>query len=233
MQSTSIFEGIFKLLEWLTRIVLTNFIWLIFNLPISFLLLTIAITDDIPFIVMNLIIIAILSPFFLFPATSAVFGIVRKWVMGEGDIKIIKHFWTVYRQNYLKSLIGGFILVPLWFIGILDVYFLYHHNLFMTILLIIILFLLFIFTCYYFAVIAHHELKIFQAFKQALVFMIINPLRSLLMGIINIIILYVSLTQVTVLIPLLLGVALAYFAFFSYYNKLLRVKELQENNNEE
>jgi len=230
MQSTSVFEGIFKLLEWFTRFALTNFLWVLFNLPISFFVFTILLTDDVPFIVMNLLFIAVLAPFLFFPATSAMFGVVRKWITGEHDFSIIKQYWALYRENYGKSLLGGLILVPLWAIGIADIAFLVKQNIYVTIILLMILLLLFIFTTYFFAVIVHHNIKLFPAFKQALIFMIIHPGKSLIVGIMNLAILYLCLTKLTFLMPFLMGVAIAYFAFFSYYAKFKTVQQLKREN---
>lgn len=54
----------------------------------------------------------------IFPATYAVFVIVRNRLR-EGDIKISRRFWKVYKTNFLKRQIGGWI----WLlIGILIYY---------------------------------------------------------------------------------------------------------------
>ncbi|MGM0922721.1 MAG: YesL family protein [Bacillota bacterium] len=228
MQTTSIFEGIFKLLEWFTRFSLTNLLWIFFNLPISFLVATISFSNDKSLIVSTLFIIAVLAPFVFFPATAAMYGVISKWVMGDHDFSIIRSYWVFYRENYKKSLVGGAILVPIWVIGISDVFFLFKKSLFFSIILIIILLFLFILTTYFFAVIVHTDLKFLKAFKHSFLFMIINPFNSIFIGVLNLAILYLCLMKFTVLIPFAMGSGVSYIAFQSYYRKYIRVEQLKE-----
>lgn len=50
---------------------------------------------------------AVLAPLTLFPATSAMFTVVRKWVMGDTDTGVFRTFFKGYKENYKQSLIGG------------------------------------------------------------------------------------------------------------------------------
>ncbi|MFC0272784.1 YesL family protein [Metabacillus herbersteinensis] len=227
MQTTSIFDGIFKLLEWFTRFSLANLLWVFFNLPISFLVATISFTDDKAFIMSTWFIIALLAPFVFFPATTAMYAVIRKWIMGEPDISIIRYYWKYYRENYKKSLIGGAILVPIWVIGIVDVYFLFNKSLFFSIVFIIVLLFLFILTTYFFAVIVHNDVKIKKAFKQAFLFMFINPFNSFFIGLLNLVILYFCLMKFTFLIPFVMGSGITCLAFWSYYRKHIKVQQLK------
>lgn len=229
MQSTSVFGGIFKVLDWFTRFSLANLLWVLFNLPISFLLLTIAITDDRGFILSTWILVAILTPFLFFPATTALYGVVRQWVLNENDISIIPTFWKNYRENYLKSMAGGLILTPIWVIGVVDTFFFIKKSFALSVVLVIILWFLFILTTYFFAVIVHHDIKLLKGLKQAFLFIIINPINSLFIGLINIVILYMCIMKFTFLIPFLMGSAIAFLAFTSYYGKYIKVKKVQDS----
>lgn len=229
MHTTSVFGGIFKVLDWFTRFSLANLLWVLFNLPISFLLLTIAITDDKGFILSTWILVAILAPFVFFPATTALYSVVRQWVLNENDISIIPTYWRNYKENYLKSLAGGLILVPLWVIGIVDAFFLIKKSFVLSLVLMMILWFLFIVTTYFFAVIVHHDIKLLKGLKQAILFMIINPINSLIIGLINVIILYMCIMKFTFLIPFLMGSAIAFLVFTSYYGKYIKVKKVQDS----
>ncbi|MEJ1715142.1 YesL family protein, partial [Escherichia coli] len=52
-------------------------------------------------------VMGILAPFTLFPAISALFNVVRKWVMGDSDVPILRTFFKGYKDNYKQSMIGG------------------------------------------------------------------------------------------------------------------------------
>lgn len=45
-----------------------------------------------------------------FPATVAMFAIVRKWVRGEQDTAIFQTFWSIYKQVFLKANSFGWVL---------------------------------------------------------------------------------------------------------------------------
>src|SRR5690625_7725182 len=51
------------------------------------------------------------------------FAVTRKWVMKEIDIPIIRSFWSYYKENYLRSMLGGLILDVIWIIYVLDYYY--------------------------------------------------------------------------------------------------------------
>ncbi|WP_084028990.1 YesL family protein [Bacillus sp. J33] len=41
--------------------------------------------------------------FGFFPATAAMFSVVRKWIMGETDVRVFKEFWQTYRKEFWKA----------------------------------------------------------------------------------------------------------------------------------
>jgi uncharacterized membrane protein YesL len=44
-----------------------------------------------------------LGIFGLFPATSAMFAIMRKWLSGDTDIPVFSFMWNTYRKEFLKA----------------------------------------------------------------------------------------------------------------------------------
>jgi len=73
------------LLHWIVRLVMLNVLWIVFS-------------------VCGLVAVGI------FPATTAVLGVARKWQMGEEDLKIWNTFKQIYRQEFLASNMMGWIL---------------------------------------------------------------------------------------------------------------------------
>src|SRR6185437_1843245 len=63
---------------------------------------------------MLIVTVAILAPFILFPATAAMFGVVRNWIIGKQDLPVLRSFWKYYRENYVRGLLGGLVIVPIW-----------------------------------------------------------------------------------------------------------------------
>lgn len=121
------------------------------------------------------------------PSTVAMFSIIRKWLHHDEDFPVIHHFFSIYKQEFIMSnflgmilgLVGIFIYVDsqliLAFNGSIKIILL---GSFMTVT---ILYLLVLF--YIIPVFVHYKNGVFQHIKSALLIGVSYPLRSLLMGI--------------------------------------------------
>src|SRR3954451_14875416 len=80
--------------EWIYRLIVLNFLWM------GFTLLGLGVLG-------------------IFPATSALFSVLRKWLMNKKKVKIATDFYHFYRKDFLKSNALGYILsliaVVIWF----------------------------------------------------------------------------------------------------------------------
>lgn len=73
------FVGVlYRTSEWIMRLVYLNLLWIAFSL-------------------LGIVL------FGFFPATAAMFSVVRKWIMGETDVRVFKEFWQTYRKEFWKS----------------------------------------------------------------------------------------------------------------------------------
>ncbi|MGI8384076.1 YesL family protein [Robertmurraya sp. P23] len=73
------------ILQWISRLVLLNVCWILFS-------------------VLGLFVAG------LFPATAALLGVARKWIMGDHEVKIWNTFKQIYRQEFAAANIIGWIL---------------------------------------------------------------------------------------------------------------------------
>lgn len=113
----------------------------------------------------------------LFPATNALFAIVRKWVSGEKDLPVFAYFWKVYKQEFMQSNKLGAAVLFLFVLVVLDIQFIaasetlnwLHIPLFVYILFVFI-FLLFLFPSF-----AHFDDKLRNVFKNAFFIMLTHP----------------------------------------------------------
>lgn len=159
MEYSGVMGGLFKLSEWITRLAYVNILWFFFS-------------------VLGLFV------FGLFPATVAMFTVMRKLVLGEVDIPIFKTFWTTVKKEFVKSNLLG--LIVFLFGGILYVNFNIIQEttsnisyLYYPTLVLILIFLLTLF--YVFPVYVHFDLNIFTALRNSLFLMIVNPLATFTM----------------------------------------------------
>lgn len=130
-----------------------------------------------------------------FPATVAMFVVVRKWLLGDTDIPVFGTFWSTYKAEFIKSNGLGLILGVVGVLIVLDLFFI--RNLggsFVRAIQIPIY--LFIFAAvmtllYIFPVFVHYELKIVHMIKNSFLLMLINPLENVVMVISLVMVLFV------------------------------------------
>ena len=223
----NILERLNPVFEWITKLAGTNLLWVLFNFPIAYLVLSLFTVKEMSQISMLIITIAVLAPFILFPATTAMFGIVRKWVMKE-EVPIIRFFWKYYKENYKRSLVGGLILTVLWAIVGVDYYY-FHSRIFLgSYLFLFLMVWLFIISLFFFAHTVHTETKLGQALKNVFILSIASPILSFGIAIISIVILYISLMKLTFLLPFFSGAVISFLGFFAYYKVFTRIVQLEQ-----
>lgn len=154
--------GYYRICIWVTRFVYLNLLWLLF-------------------IIVGLVV------FGAIPATTSMFAVVRKWVMGETEIPIFKTFWQSYRKEFIKANILGYLLILIGYILYIDLqYVRFEEGIFFRIIGLIILsmfFLYFIVLLYVFPLFVHFETKTMQYLKWALIIGVTHPVLTVLMAV--------------------------------------------------
>lgn len=219
--------GLNRILEWVMRLSTINLLWIGFNLPICYFILSLFVVKEQSGLIMMLATIIVLAPFLFFPATTAMFGVARKWVTGEHDVPLVKSFWTYYKENYTRSLSGGIIFTFIWIVWGVDVYYFSQVNIMISTIFLILSIFLFLFTLFFFANTVHAELSLRTSIKNAFFLALVYPLSNLFIIVINGIILYVSLTMFTFLIPFFMGSLIAVVSFAGYYQKIVKLDDQQ------
>ncbi len=224
--------GFYRISEWIMRLSVINILWVICAIPFFLLGLVLLQSQTGDQVVQTLFLMAVVSPFTIFPSTAAMFTVARKWLTGEEDVPLLKTFFRGYKENFLQSMLGGFIYILLGVIlytnfrfygsqtGVFGV--LRFLVLSLTVVLIISLF-------HFFSIMTHLHMKWFQIVKNAILITIGNPIRSLSMMVLNVIILYVSFAIFTFLIPFFMG---SFIAIVSFWHFNLIFGKLQEKQQE-
>jgi uncharacterized membrane protein YesL len=215
--------GIYTACEWIMRFSGANLFWALFNIPIVILILNLVSASSLNQVTFSYIAILILLPFVFFPATTALFAVVRKWVMKDESIKMIPAFIKYYRENYLRSLTGGLLIVLTWFVVVFYCYILYINK-GLSLFMLLPIGILFVFTMNFFSINVHFEVKLFASLKHAVLITIGRPLITLGIGIVSGLVLYLSINILTFLIPFFIGSLMAYTAFLGFYSHLQKVE---------
>lgn len=228
--------GLYRITEWITRIAFTNILWVLCSLPFLFFLVTkfmmmVQVPDAVNEQILANWIMGILAPFVLFPATAAMFTVVRKWVMGDPDIPVFKTFFRGYKENYKQAMIGGFVYTLLFVIMYID------YTVYMTqmgdgfqlvgIIMLVLLLVLFVSLFNFFSMAVHYEMKSTQLLKNAVLLTLIRPFRvfSTLVG--SALLIFIGI-RVPVLFVFFLFCIMAVFAFFNFYGTYMKMQEQAE-----
>ncbi|WNS46159.1 DUF624 domain-containing protein [Paenibacillus sp. MMS20-IR301] len=222
--------GLYRVTEWISRIAFSNILWALCSVPFLFagimkmIMLGSETGGPNEQITLNWI-LGVLAPFTVFPATSALFTVVRKWVMGNTDVSTFRTFFQGYKENYLKSMLGGVIYTLLFVIMYVDV------TVYMTqmanfkivgILMLVLMIILFVSMFNFFSIVVHYQMTFKEVVTNSILLTIARPIRvfSTLIG--AAVLLYIGLRYpvlYAICIPTLIAM-LAFFNFFATYNKL-------------
>lgn len=166
--------------------------------------------------------------FGIFPATAAMFAVVRKWLfLGERDFNIFKTFWSFYRKDFFK--LNGFAALFLTF-GIV----LYYNNAFLLLNLkdfkyfipgAILISLVYVMTLlFFFPVFVHYKLKFFEYIKNSFLFAVLSSLE--LIGMVVVIAAMIGfIILIPGIIPLFSGSVLAISLMFLSKGAFKRLKQ--------
>jgi uncharacterized membrane protein YesL len=160
LNGTKSVNRIYSATEWIAKFAYLNLLWIGFSL-------------------VGLIILG------FFPATISMFAVIRKWIMGEGDIPVFQTFRTIYKREFLRSNGLGLIVAVVSALIVLDSVFMKNLGNGFTnaiqIPLYMFMFAVVMTMFYLFPVYVHYELKLIQIIKNSFLIMLINPLENLVM----------------------------------------------------
>ncbi|SFQ15455.1 YesL family protein [Salibacterium halotolerans] len=133
-------------LDWITRLAYVNVLWVLFSLA-------------------GLIVAG------LFPATAAMFAVVRKWLIEDEEIAVLPTFWQSVKSEFLRSNAIGYIALVPAYVFYVDFQFFSSIEGILSFVLITIsgsLFLLYVITVLFlFPALVHYRMRILEYFKQA------------------------------------------------------------------
>lgn len=223
--------GLFTLCEWFMKFTVVNLLWLLVNIPIVFLGLNMFVLGRVDTIVIFLTLIVVLAPFVFFPATTAMFGMVRDWVIKDRDEgMLVKAYFRYYKENYKRSIINGTILTAIWVIWAVDVYFFYQNNVYLFILFLTMGIVLYIFTINLFSVTVHYDMRVRESIKNAFLITIGSPVLFIAIAISSGLIIYMSFNVLLFLLPFFTGSLIAYLSFAAFYSRYLKITQVHADS---
>lgn len=231
MEFRGIMGGFYRISEWIMRLSVINVLWVICAIPFFLLGLILLQSQTSEQLVQTLFLMAVISPFTIFPSTAAMFTVARKWLTGDEDVPLFKTFFRGYKENFMQSMLGGFIYMLIGVILYTNFRFYGDQTGIFGVLRFLVLSLTMILSIslfHFFSIMTHLHMKLLQIVKNALLITIGNPIRSLSMIALNAVILYVSFTMFTFLIPFFMGSLIAMVSFWHFNLIFGKLQEKQQ-----
>jgi uncharacterized membrane protein YesL len=152
---------LFTICEWIMKFAYVNLLWLLFT-------------------------VAGLFVFGFMPATVSLFTIVRKWQMKQAEVPVWDTFLSIYKKEFTKSNLLGFMLVIWAGFILLDLHFVnglegsLQMVFFVPLLIISVLYLINL--MYLFPVYVHYDLRVTEYIKNSCFLGILNPHLTLILA---------------------------------------------------
>ncbi|WP_052712094.1 YesL family protein [Domibacillus indicus] len=145
--------------------------------------------------------------FGFFPATAALFAVIRKLVMHDEDVSIFQLFWSTYKLEFIKSNFLGSIILSIGAILFVDIYILnkLDPSILNQVLIIVVFVLIVIYMAlitYIFPVFVHYKMNVLGYFKYTIILIIGRPFHTIFLMVSIIALLYL-LRWIPGLIPVL------------------------------
>lgn len=189
--------------EWCLNLFLLNCLWFMFSL---------------------------IGGFFLgiFPATVALFAVLRKLTMEPGEVRIFQLFWKTYKSEFIRGNILGYVWAIIGTALLIDVRVLHqvemtfiHQALIIALYLLLVLYVFI--TFYLFPIFVHYNLKFLEYYKYAFVLVIGRPIKTILLFA-SILLIYFLFSLIPGLIPVF-GVS-----FIGFIMMKMTSSSLKKNN---
>ncbi|MBC8080628.1 MAG: DUF624 domain-containing protein [Gorillibacterium sp.] len=228
METRGIMGGFYRISEWIMRLSAINLLWLISSFPIVFLFLGLLRSPDLStdFIKSWFLMVAIVAPFSIVPASAAMFSVARKWVTGDPDVPLWRSYWRGYKENYVQSMLGGIVFLAIAFLLVVNFYFyrgqtgIYQIVSIVFLMLMVLLVAAFLnFLC----VMTHLHMKLFQIVKNSLLMTIGQPFSSISLLVLNGAIVYISF-RFSFLAVFFMGSLMAAASFWNFHRSFTKIQ---------
>lgn len=226
MQGFSGFTGaLYSTTEWIMRFSVVNILWVMINLPIAVILLSLYVNSFSMEFVLYYVPLILLVPLLFVPSTMGLFAMARDWVLKIDHPSLMRAYFSLMISNYKKSVLAGLMLTFIWLIWITDFYFFANENDLLLVVFSIVGVVLFVFTINFFSLNVHFQMNIRELSKNTFFVTIGSPLLFFVILLSNSFLFYLSATMLIVLFPFFIGSLSAYLSFAVFYRFSLKMQE--------
>lgn len=208
---------IYKVTNWIARFVIGNVLWVIFSLPTILIYFGIISGNSLQQLAGLIVPLIISIPLFVFPATTALFGIIKDWLSKKENDKIIQDYWIYYKKNYKNSFLGGLIFTILWGFWLIGVIYLIDLNIILAAIYLSLGVMIYSSMMMFFSVLIYYDLGMLVSLKNAGIIILAGPLLIIFIVASSFTIIYISIYYVQILFVLGSASLTAFCSFYGFH----------------
>lgn len=216
--------------EWVMRLSAINLMWFILSLPFIILLFTVDMSSGGGIVFFGAAAWVFLS-FLVFPATAAVFSMVRAWIVEHDFSSVFRKYVFHLKTDYKENAITGAVFALVWLVWYYSYFFLHAQDSSLALLLLPAGLALFVYTVNFLCINAHFRMGRAERAKNAFFVSAGRPLTGVYILVSSGILLWISITQLLILLPLLTCSMIAFVSFAAFYRVTQKVHEKSPSDN--
>ncbi|HSP22353.1 MAG TPA: DUF624 domain-containing protein [Planococcus sp. (in: firmicutes)] len=211
--------------EWFLKMAVVNFLWFLMGIPLFTAFLVIDISNAAGIVLFGAAVL-LFAPLLFFPATAAVFASARDWLLDD-DTSSVKMFASHLKANYKESVKMGVPFAAVWLIWYFGFFFLRSGSGILDGLFLITGLALFVYTINFLSISVHYRMSGKERVMNAFFVSTGSPLLGLFIVLSNGVLIWISVSKLLLLLPLLTASLSAFLSFSAFYSFTLRVKNKQ------
>ena len=221
---------LYTMSEWVMRLSAINLMWFLLCLPFGILLFTVDMSSGAGIVFFGVAAWLFLS-FLVFPATAAVFSVARDWIVEADFSSVFRKYLSHLKADYKENAKTGTVFALVWLVWYYIYFFLYAQQSSLALFLLPAGFALFVYTVNFLCINAHFRMSRADRLKNAFFVSAGRPLTGLYILVSSGILLWVSITQLLILLPLLTCSLIAFLSFSAFHRVTQKVYEKSPTKN--
>lgn len=221
---------LYAMSEWIMRLSAINLMWFGLSLPFLILLFTVDMSAGGGLVFFGLAAWLFLS-FLVFPATAAVFSVVRGWIVEQDFSSVMRKYVSHFKKDYKENAKTGTVFALVWLVWYYGYFLLHAQQNSLALLLLPAGLALYVYTVNFLCITAHFRMDSAERAKNAFFVSAGRPLTGLYILVSSGILLWISVTQLIILLPLLTCSMIAFVSFAAFYRVTQKVHEKSPADN--
>ncbi len=220
---------LYTMSEWVMRLSAVNLMWFGLSLPFFVLLLTVDMSSSGGLAFFGVAAWVFVS-FLVFPATAAVFSVARAWIVEFDYSSVTRKYLIHLKREYKADAKMGTVFAFVWLLWYYGYFYFYAQKSSLSFFFLLAGLALFVYTINFLCISVHYQMTGKDRMKNAFFISAGRPLAGLFILASSGALLWISITQLLLLLPLLSCSLIAFLSFSAFHRVTQKIGEKSASN---